>query len=72
MILKCLLTVFVLLTLTACSCKTEYIEVPKPYAVPITCVVDDVNCSVSGSDTEVIINLLECIINLKKSSEVCR
>lgn len=74
MILKILLIVFVLLTFQSCSfCEREVlVDVPVPYAVPISCAVPDVNCSVSGNDTEVVINLLECIVEYKRSGEVCK
>lgn len=71
-ILKPLLMVFAILILTGCNCKTEYIEVPKPYAVPTPCVTPDVVCDVNGSDANVVIGLLKCVVDYKKSNEVCK
>lgn len=72
--LKTILMVFVLLTLASCSskeieCKDNYIEVPTP----IKCKVPDVQCDFNRStDTEVMASMLECIIDLKRSIEVCK
>ena len=66
----------VLLTLTACSSKQveyKYIDVPYEVKVPVKCVVPDTYCDFNRTtDTEVIDALLECIIDLKKNSEVCK
>ena len=75
-ILKALLIAFVILTMSACSSpkpKPEYIDRPVEVLVPVKCVVPDTNCTFNReTDTEVISSLLECIIDLKKASEVCR
>jgi len=67
---------FLLSSLTACSsCEKEVVYVKKPVEVlvPTKCVVPDVNCSFNrNTHTEVISSLLECIIDLKKASEVCK
>ena len=68
----------VLITLTTiffsgCSeCETVYIEVPKPYAVPVPCKVPEVECSFKGKGSEPVIRLLECIIKQKKAMKVCK
>ena len=69
--LKISLMVFVLLTFQACS-KVEYVEVPKPYAVPVPCTTPDVNCSVSGSDANVVVELVKCVVDLKLANGVCK
>ena len=68
---KLLLMVYVLLIFQACS-KVEYVEVPKPYAVPVPCTTPDVNCSVSGSDANVVVELVKCIVDLKLANGVCK
>lgn len=74
MIRSNLLTLFAILTLVSFSgCWDERtIEVPKPYSVPVKCKVPDTVCKVEGSDTEVILGLLECIVDYERNSEVCK
>ena len=66
--------VFVLLTFQACSwCeKKVYVEVPKPYAVPTPCKTPDVVCDINGSDANVVVGLVKCIVDLKNSNKVCK
>lgn len=68
--------IFVLLTLTACSSKQveyKYINVPYEVKVPVKCEVPKTYCDFNRTtDTEVIDALLECIVDLKKSIEVCK
>ena len=75
-ILKALSAVFAVLILTSCSCpepKPIYVDRPVEVLIPVKCVVPDANCSFNReTDTEVISSLLECIIDLKKNSEVCK
>lgn len=76
-ILKTLLIVFAILTLTACTNNPEpkpiYIYETVEVKVPVKCIVPDVNCSFDRpTDTEVISSLLECIIDFFKSVEVCK
>lgn len=67
---------FVLLTLTACNSKQveyKYIDVPYEVKVPVKCKVPNTYCDFNRTtDTEVIDALLECIVDLKKNSEVCK
>ena len=77
MMLKVFLIVFALLSLSGCSaeCKptTEYVRVPYEVKVPVKCEVPHVECDFNRStDTEVIAAMLECIVDLKRSNEVCR
>jgi len=63
-----------ILTLTACSPKPQIRYIDRPYKVyvPTKCHIPDVNCSFNKkTDTEVINSLLECIIKMKRSEEVC-
>lgn len=70
------MTVFVLLTLAACSsCEPEvkYVDVPYEVKVPVKCVVPEANCTFNrDTDTEVIASMLECIIDMKHNEEVCK
>jgi len=50
-----------------------YVKKPVEVLVPTKCIVPDVNCSFDrNTSTEVISSLLECIIDLKKASEICK
>ena len=74
-ILKMLLMVFVVLTLTSCSwcTKTEYIDVPYEVKVPVKCIVPDANCNFDrNTSTEVISALVECIIDMKHNAQICK
>ena len=56
-----------------CEPIVKYIDKPYAVEVPVKCKTPDVNCSFNrDTDTEVISALLECIIELKKSSDVCK
>jgi len=69
-----------LLSLTLVSCsqpqpqpKTEYVDrvIEKP--IPVRCQVPEVDCNFKAEHkTEIIQNMLECIVKLKRSNEVCR
>jgi len=49
------------------------VDRPVPINIPVKCIVPDSNCSFSRTtDTEVIAALLECIIDMKRSIEVCK
>ena len=74
MIRSSLLVLFAILTLVSFSacCDPKTIEVLKPYPVPVKCKVPDVICKAEGSDTEVVAGLLECIVEYKRASEVCK
>ena len=64
-----------LLIFQACSCTPEvkYINTPYEVKVPVKCVVPDAHCDFNRTaDTEVINSLVECIIDIKKNSEVCK
>jgi hypothetical protein len=66
---------FALLTMTACSDQPTIRYVDKPYAVniPVKCIVPDVDCTFNReTDTEVIASMLECVVELKRASEVCK
>lgn len=75
-ILKVFLIALGLLTLTACSKeqpKPIYIDRIVEVKVPVKCIPEDVNCSFDRPTyTEVIGSYLECIVDLKKSIEVCK
>lgn len=76
MILKALLMMFALLILSGCSSKEveyKYIDVPFEVKVPVKCKVPETHCDFNRTtDTEVIDSLLECVVSLKKNSEVCK
>lgn len=75
-ILKVFLIALSLLTLTACSKeppKPIYIDRTIEVKVPVKCVPKDVNCSFDRPTyTEIISSYLECIVDLKKSMDVCK
>ena len=65
-----------LLTFHACnSCEPKIERVSVPYEVKVVtkCNVPETYCDFNQStSTEVIGSMLECIVNLKKNSEVCK
>ena len=76
-----LLSILILVSFSGCSCKQSELEayakanpVMEYVKVPVKCIVPDTNCTVdqNGSNTEVIIDLLECIVDLKRANEVCK
>lgn len=74
---RMLLTVLGLLTLatfSGCSwcTKIEYRDRWHEKLVSVPCEVRDVKCDTSGNDTDVVVQLVECIVNLKKEAEVCQ
>ena len=74
---KMLLTVFVLLilaTFSGCSLctKIEYRDRWNDRNVEVPCVVNDVKCDTSGNDTQVVVHLVECIVDLKKEAAACQ
>ena len=76
-LLKLLLIISAVLTIatfSGCSLceKKVYIDKPVPYAVPVACHTPDVDCTFSGSDSEVVVGMLKCIVDLKRSNEVCK
>jgi len=63
------------LIITACSSKPVVKYVDKPYIVnvPVSCIVDDANCSFdSNTSTGVISKMLECIVDMKHNEEKCK
>jgi len=69
------LMLFLLLIITACSCKpiVRYVDKPYEVKVPVKCIVPDANCSFDrNTSTGVISSMLECIIDMKKNEEVCK
>jgi len=62
-------------TFSGCAVKpvVKYVDKPYEVKVPVKCVVPDVNCTFDReTDTEVISALLECLIDQKRASEVCK
>jgi len=56
-----------------CEPKVEYVDRPVRVNVPISCHTPDVRCDFdSNTYTGVIENMVECIVELKKSNEVCK
>lgn len=64
------------LIIQACSCpkpQIEYIDVPVEVKIPVKCIVPDTECNFNrATDTEVVSSLLECIVDLKRATEVCK
>ena len=69
-----LLGVLTIMTFSGCASKSivKYVDKPYEVKVPVKCVVPDANCTFGRkTDTEVISALLECIVDMKRNSEVC-
>ena len=76
-VLSMLLVTSALMTFSGCSWCEKIVEVeidrPVYIDVPVSCTIPDTNCSWTGVPThEVSIKLMECIVNLKRASEVCK
>ena len=73
-ILKAFLMVSVALITTACcDPKIEYVDRPVEVKIPVKCRVPDTYCDFNRTtDTEVMASMLECIIELRKASEICK
>lgn len=55
-----------------CKPIIKYVDKPYEVKVPVKCEVPKVDCTFDrNTDTDVISSLLECIIDLKRASEVC-
>lgn len=72
--LKALLMLFVILSIVSCSTQEiVYKDRYKEKLVPVKCEVPDVECDFNRStNTEVVASMLECIVDLKKTIEVCK
>ena len=69
-ILSLFLMMFVSLSFSACSQKEPCVEIIK---IQGTCKTPDVQCDFrSESVDEILGKYLECIIDLKRSNEVCK
>lgn len=62
-----------ILTLTGCSwCTTvEYVDRPYEVLVDVPCVVQDVTCDTNGTDAQVVMGLMKCVVDLKNEAKVC-
>lgn len=62
------------LLITGCCKPTiEYVNVPYEVKVPTKCIVPESECNFDRQTrTEVVNSLLECVVDLKRNSEVCR
>jgi len=73
----CTAGIFVIVLLAGC-CEKQPIPEPviitkyKEVNVPVKCVVPPVTCDFSGTKYEPTVRLLECIVKLKRSIEVCQ
>ena len=71
-ILKSLSILFVLLITSGCA-KNIYVDRPIEVKVPVKCEVPTVSCQYNkDTDTEVILELVRCIQELKEASKVCK
>ena len=62
-----------LLITACCKPQVEYINVPYEVKVPTKCIVPDTECNFNkDTRTEVLNAMLECIVNQKRNSEVCK
>jgi len=67
----------VLVTLTFSGCAKcdpviEYVDRPIEVLVPQKCIVPKVSCDWSGTDSETIVGMYECIVIQKESIKVCQ
>lgn len=76
-----ILSLLIILGFSGCGCKQEELEayrVTHPYykdvKVPVKCVVPKTDCSIDRNATrvEVVYELLECILEMKKAEKVCQ
>ena len=71
-----LVLVALLISITFSGCGEKIVYVPEPYEVrvPVKCIVPDTDCTITKemNDSEVVIELMKCIIDLKKAQEVCK
>ena len=77
MLRKMLLTLsglLILITFSGCSwCTTiEYREIPVEVLIEVPCEVKKVPCHLRGTDAEVVLQLGQCIIDLKYEAKVCQ
>jgi hypothetical protein len=68
-----MLSVLLISTLIFSGCtKTVYVDRPVKVKIPVKCKVPSTDCTVGGSDPEVVVGLGKCIIDLKQSIKVCQ
>lgn len=71
--MKQLAMLFLLLgVLLFSGCKTVYVDRPVYVKVPVKCIVNDVECTLEGTDSEIVLKLAECIIDLKQEAKRCQ
>ena len=70
--LMLLVTTILMLSISGCTPKTIYVDREVIVKVPVKCIVPNTPCDPRGNDGEVVVDLMECIIDLKKAQEVCR
>ena len=68
------LSILIVFSLSACSwcTKIEYRDVPYEVLVPVPCEIKKVSCHVSGNDTDVVVGLVECIVDLNQEIKRCQ
>ena len=54
-----------------CKPKIEYVDRVVIQKVPVKCSVPISDCSWYGTDTEVVVGMYQCIVELKENSKVC-
>ena len=69
-----LLTLLVVsVTLASCSLctTTEYIDRPVEVLVEVPCKVNNVVCDLTGTDPEVVVGLMRCVVDLRQEASRC-
>lgn len=73
-ILGLLLMLLGMLSFSGCAwCeKRIYVDRPVKIKVPVKCVVKDVECDNNGTDSEVVVGLAKCVLDLKQEAKACQ
>lgn len=72
MILKYLLIPIMVLVFSGCSWCETTVYVPEPYPVVTSCEVPYSPCLLHGNETEIILQMRECVMTLRKDAKVCQ
>ena len=73
-VLSTVLSLSILGLFSGCSlCETEvYVDRPVKVLIEVPCTVANVVCDINGTDSEVVLGLAECVIDLKMEAKRCQ